>query len=79
VLLAPPASAAHCRHGLIYRVSRGVCVSKASRAARGFVRRTTTKHHESPRDYYVEILIPAGRGATPRVPGITDVTTPRSP
>jgi hypothetical protein len=77
---ATPAFAAHCRHGKLYRVSLGVCVSKGSRAAH-YARtlplrpnRVSAKHENS---YFVEILIPAGRGATPRVPGQPDGTTPR--
>ena len=81
--VTPPAMAAHCHHHQLYRVSLGRCVAKTSVLAKGLARRFRTvaarpvsSEHEN---FYVEILIPAGRGpgrgATPGVTGVT--ATPR--
>jgi hypothetical protein len=70
----PPALAAHCPRGQLYRVSMGRCVPKESRLGREVVgerlariRRPFFPILRAEPDYYEDTPIPAGRGETPRI------------
>jgi len=71
IAMSSPAFAAHCRHGMIYRVSMGECVSKHSRLAHGFVR-ARTRHERVARVARVTTVPKTYRERAPFFPVLND-------